>query len=201
MLTNVSLSLALCCPPQETVSSWPHLALCISQRCRRKMLCPPTAASQSTSTVERLARAMEPGSPLWVGNNSPFLLVLAAKIQPKSELLSFIFPEDVLIFILLCQIICESLSSCWVRVQGLLQLLNMNSEDIKMVWERNGWVVLGGNRKERLSSAGLPSCIYHLQYVSTIYSVDNLNSLIRFHWQVLLACYSALLQCRESESI
>lgn len=59
----------LFCPSQATASSWPHLALCISQKCRRKMRCLPTAASQSTNTVERLARAMEPGSLLWVGNN------------------------------------------------------------------------------------------------------------------------------------
>lgn len=59
-------SLQLFCSPQVIVSSWPHLELCTSQRCRRKTLCPPTAASQSTSTAERLARAMEPGSLLWV---------------------------------------------------------------------------------------------------------------------------------------
>lgn len=57
-----------CCSPQATDSSWPHLARCISQKCRRKMLFPPTAASQSTSTVERLAKATEPGSQFWVGN-------------------------------------------------------------------------------------------------------------------------------------
>lgn len=44
------------------------MALCISQKCKRKMLFQLTAASQSTSTVERPAKAMEPDFLLWVGN-------------------------------------------------------------------------------------------------------------------------------------
>lgn len=80
--------LLLCCPTQVTVSSWPHLVLCISQKCRKKMLCPPTAASQSTNTVERLARAMEPGFLLWVCNNIQFPLTVDAKCQSKHEYMS-----------------------------------------------------------------------------------------------------------------
>lgn len=76
--------LLLCCPPQVTVSSWPHLALCTSQKCRRKMLCPLTAALQSTNTVERLARATEPGSLLWVGNEIPLQLTFLGFLYKAS---------------------------------------------------------------------------------------------------------------------
>lgn len=48
------------------------------------MLCPLTAALQSTNTVERLARATEPGSLLWVGNEIPLQLTFLGFLYKAS---------------------------------------------------------------------------------------------------------------------
>jgi len=126
-LINVSPSalsylFPLCRPPQVTAFSWPHLALCTSQKCRRKTLCPPTAASRSTSTAERLARAMEPGSLLWVGTAHRFLSLW-------SLIVAFFFSF----------ILEKTYKTAVSSVSGLCAKLSITSANISRVATPSSW--------------------------------------------------------------